>query len=323
VVTPILARVKRASIVYNPKARNAPSHQRLLDAAAVQAMRGWEVTVAATEAPMHAVELAREAVLAGSEVVLACGGDGTLNEVINGIVGSDVTLGVLRAGTGNVFGKEVHVPRPIEDALAVLSRGQVYRFDLGYAEGEGVVGGSPGDGGPRRHFLCMAGIGFDGAVVRDVPATPKRLLGTTSYVIWGAAEALRFKGRPVEVTIDGDAAHVDLYWALLGNTRSYGGVANVALEAVADDGALDVYLFSGKGMTSIVRLGALIALRRHQRASGVAYRKGREVEIRSPGLQVQADGEYFGETPMGFGVVQRAIKVLLMPGAADRILRNQ
>ena len=322
---PILAVVQRASIVLNPFARNAPSLQRLASAAAVMKLRGWEIDVLESEAPAHAVALASQAARASSTVVFACGGDGTVNEVINGIVGSPAALGVLRGGTGNVFGKEVHVPRKLERALEVLVNGREYLFDLGYAEGESVTFETP-DARPsvasltRRYFLLMCGIGFDGAVVRRLPSTPKRLLGTASYVIWGAAEALRFQSRPVSVTTDGQAFHLDLYWMLLGNTRSYGGVANVALQAIADDGCLDVYLFSGKGLPFLVGMGARIALKRHQSAPGVTYTAARAISVETTGLQVQADGEYIGETPMRFGVQQRAMRVLLMPGAADRIL---
>jgi diacylglycerol kinase family enzyme len=181
--------MRRASIVYNPFARNAPSRARLTKAAA--AMDGdWEIDMLATEAPLHAVTLAREAAEAGSEVVFACGGDGTVNEVVNGLLGTTAAMGVLRGGTGNVFAKEVHVPRSITRALGVLRDGEEYRFDLGLAGG--------------RHFILMSGAGFDGSVVRRVPTVPKRLLGTTSYVLWGAAEALRFKGRPVDIAIDGE-----------------------------------------------------------------------------------------------------------------------
>jgi YegS/Rv2252/BmrU family lipid kinase len=286
-------------------------------------MLGWEVEVQATEGPAHAISLAREAANAGAEAVIACGGDGTVNEVVNGLAGTPAALVVARAGTGNVFGKEVQVPRRIERALQVLSQGRRYEFDLGYAEGDGVsVDAGPGaERDPkRRYFLLMAGIGFDGAVVRRVPTGPKRLLGTASYVIWGAAEALRFKQRSVGLRLDGVESAVDLYWMLLGNTRSYGGVADVALGAIADDGLLDAYVFSGGGIRWLIGMGARIALKKHGEAPGVSFTTVRTASIEAPGLQVQADGEYFGETPMWFGVEPLALGVLLMPGAAARIL---
>ncbi len=312
--------MERASIISNPVARKALSRQRLTNAAAAMKPRGWEVEVLESQAPMHARELAREAAAAGSSVVFAAGGDGTLNEVINGILGSAVSLGVIRAGTGNVFGKEVGVPRNVERALDVLVDGRDYRFDLGFAEGPGLAG-LPGDTA-RRYFLLMAGIGFDGAVVRRVPSWPKRLLGTTSYVLWGGAEAFKFRSRPVCLEIDGERAEADLYWTLISNTRSYGGVADIARHAVADDGLLEVYTFAGGGLPWLVGMSARIALKRHDQAPGVSYRRAASVRVETPDLDVQADGEYFGRTPMSFGVASKALSVRLAPGAPDRLLAS-
>src|SRR3990170_1957732 len=154
---------------------------------------------------VDAVDRGKAAAKAGSRVVFSCGGDGTLNEVGNGLVGTEATLAVIRGGTGNVFGKEVGVAKDPERALRVLIEGEERRFDLGVAAppagpsrapstGSGQnSGGTSGRGG--RYFILMAGVGIDGSVVRRVPERPKRLLGTTSYVLWGAAEALRFRSR--------------------------------------------------------------------------------------------------------------------------------
>lgn len=279
-------------------------------------MRGWDIEVRESEARLHARTLAREEARKGASVVFACGGDGTVNEVINGLAGTGACLGVLRAGTGNVFGKEVSIPRRIEDALEVLDGGREYQFDLGVARGS--VDGADDDG--SRLFLLMAGVGFDGAVVRHVPSRPKRLLGTTSYLLWGAAEAVRFKSRPVALVVDGERLEIHSYWLLFGNTRSYGGVADVAMNAVVDDGLLDVYVFSGEGFGWMVGMSARIALKRHQSARDVTYALARDVFVETPGLAVQADGEYFGETPMRFEVAQRTLRVLLAAGAGDHLL---
>jgi len=315
--------VDRASIVFNPGARNPPARARLVAAAAVWRLRGWEIDVVDTEASGHGAHLAREAALSGSKVVFACGGDGTINEVVNGIVGTPATLGVLRAGMGNVFAKEVGVPRSIDRALGVLATGHDYAFDAGYAAGENVPSAPPWLPGDQRLFLLMAGVGFDGRVVSRVPAEQKRRLGTASYVLWGAAEALRFKSRKVAMTFDGTGVEADLFWLLLANTRSYGGVADIATDAVADDGLLQACLFSGEGLIWLAAMSARIALKRHRSAKGVSCLTAANVEVSTSGLAVQADGEYFGETPMRFGVLKQAVKVRLFPGAADRLLRNQ
>jgi YegS/Rv2252/BmrU family lipid kinase len=318
--------VERASIVFNPAARNAPARQRLLAAAAAMKPLGWDIDVRETEAAGHGASLAREAAVAGSRVVFACGGDGTLNEVVNGLLGTPAAAAVIRGGTGNVFGKEVRVPRRIEDALSALTGGQEYRFDIAYAEGEGVeripnsTSSREDAASNRRYFLLMCGIGFDAAVVRNVPARPKRLLGTTSYLIWGAAEALRFRARRASISLDGRRLDSDLYWGLLGNTRSYGGVTDIARHAVADDGLLEAYLFEGSGWLSLLKIGARVALRRHQGATGVTYARARQIEVETPGIPVQADGEYFGQTPMRFGIKERALSVLLLPGSADDLI---
>lgn len=315
--------VDRASIVFNPGARNAPGRNRLLSATALWRLRGWEIDVVDTEASGHGAHLAREAALSGSKVVFACGGDGTINEVVNGIVGTPASLAVLRAGMGNVFAKEVGVPRSMSRALEVLATGRDYAFDAGYAAGENLRSAPPWLAGDRRLFLLMAGVGFDGAVVTRVPPEQKRRLGTASYVLWGAAEALRFKSRTVAMTFDGAGVEANLFWLLLGNTRSYGGVADIATDAVADDGLLQAYLFSGEGLAWLAAMSARIALKRHHSARGVSCLTAANVEVSTPGLAVQADGEYFGETPMRFGVLKQALKVRLFPGAADPLLRNQ
>ena len=298
--------MKKASIIFNPFARNAPALERLRTAGGAFRPDGWEVEVLRTEALLHAVSLAGEAADRGSEVVFACGGDGTVNEVVNGLAGKQAALGIIRGGTGNVFGKEVHVPRHFAEALNVLIDGEDYLFDIGQA----------GD----RYFLLMAGIGFDGSVVRRVPTGPKRFLGTTSYVIWGAAEAVRFQSRQVDLLVDGKPEDIELYWLLVANTRSYGGVVDVASTAIADDGLFDAYAFAGRGLPWMLMTGSRIALRRHHGAPGVHFHRAAKIEIVTPGMDVQADGEYFGQTPMAFAIVPRALTVRLPRGGARRLM---
>ena len=298
--------MERASIIYNPVARNAPSLERLGDAAAAVKSSDWSIEILPTAAPGHAAGLAAEAAKAGSRLIIACGGDGTLNEVLNGLAGSDAAVSVIRGGMGNVFAKEIGVPRSPLAALQALVEGEDHRFDLGMA-GE-------------RYFLLMAGVGFDATIVRRVPNRPKRLLGSTSYALWGAAGLFGYHSRPVNLSIDGISSEIDLYWLLLGNTRSYGGVVNITSEAVVDDGLLDAYVYAGRGLSWVVRTGLWIALRRADRARGVSFQRVREVEITTPGVAVQADGEYFGETPMKFSIMPRGLLVRMPAGRGRHLL---
>src|SRR6187402_1220185 len=125
--------MQRAIVVYNPVSRNAPSWIRLQEAARGMRAHGWEVSVAATQASGHGTELARAAAADGVDVVFSCGGDGTINEVVNGIKGSASALAVLRGGMGDVFGKEAGIPRAPEKALRVLIDGTRRRMDVGRA----------------------------------------------------------------------------------------------------------------------------------------------------------------------------------------------
>jgi diacylglycerol kinase family enzyme len=120
--------------------------------------------------------------------------------------------------------------------------------------------------------------------------------------------------------LDGEALEAPLYWLLLGNTRSYGGVIDIASHARADDGLLEAYLFAGEGVSWALANAARIALRRHEGAAGVSYRRVREVAVETAGIPVQLDGEDFGVTPAAFGVRPAALPILVPRGGADRLV---
>jgi diacylglycerol kinase (ATP) len=288
--------VDRACIVYNRFARNAPRIDRL-QAAATNAGPDWQVEILITDAPGHATRLARDAAANGASAVFACGGDGTVNEVVNGLAGSDCALGVLRGGMGNVFAKEVGISRRPEDALAAQLHGDRRRFDLGKID--------------DRYFLLMAGIGLDAEVVEAVPDSWKRRLGSTSYALWALRLVARYKPTRTDLVIDGEPQAADLFWLLLGNTRSYGGIADITREALVDDGRLDAYLFQGAGYAWEALTLLKLALRRHHNARGVTFHRPATLAIQTPGLAVQADGEYLGRTPVTITTQPHALDVLL------------
>ncbi len=297
--------VDRAVIIYNPKARNSPTRERLKSACDFYRSEGWQIDIRPTEAAHHATLIAREEAENGTPVIFSCGGDGTLNEVINGMGGTESRLGIIRGGTGNVFAKEIRVARTPESALRILLDGDEGRFDLGKAN--------------DRYFLLMCGVGFDAEVVRKVPSTTKKLLGTTSYLLWGVAEATHYRSTPVTIRLgDDEEQDIDLYWLLLGNTRSYGGVLNITHQAIADDGLLDAYLFAGRRLQ--IATAARLALRRQDGAPNVSFQRVEELTITTPGIPMQADGEYFGETPVRFTVEKQALRIMMPPGQGRRLL---
>lgn len=297
---------KRALIIYNPAARGAPRLERLREA--LGGLPGWDLPLESTGGPGDATRLAGQAAEAGFEAVVACGGDGTVNEAANGLAGSQTALAVVRGGTANVWAKEARIPRKREAALRLLEDGEVRAVDLGRA----------GD----RYFLLMAGAGFDAAIVRELSAGAKRRLGAASYLIAGLRRAFHHRPQQVELTANGGTLSGDLYWCMLGNTRNYGGVLNITHMARVDDGLLDLCLLRKGGVLRLGWFAFWVLLQRQQRRAHVVYQQGRSFEIKTPGLPVQVDGEYLGETPLRFEVAPGALRVVVPRGRRSAVFAS-
>ncbi len=177
----------KALLVVNPKARGLPRQERLRAAAAWLEEAGWRVRLQPTEGPGHAMLLAQAAAQEGYDLVVACGGDGTINEVVNGLAGSPTALGVIPGGTANVWAKEVGIPRDPLKAIAIAAQGESRRIDLGRAMGRATGPGGLGMKGDR-HFLLMAGLGFDGHVIHRLAPAAKERWGALAYVVTGFRE---------------------------------------------------------------------------------------------------------------------------------------
>jgi YegS/Rv2252/BmrU family lipid kinase len=289
---------KRAVVIYNPAARRSPPIEAVR--AAAQGLPDWNVTITSTEHAGQATALAKAAADGGADVVMACGGDGTVNEVVNGLAGSRTALAVLPGGTANVWAKEARIPRQPVDAMRLMAGGDMRTVDLGVA-------------GERR-FLLMAGVGFDAAVVRDAGGPWKKRIGAASYVLAGLRRAVGHRSVPGRLLVDGDSPSDSLYWLLVGNSRSYGGVVNITNKAQLDDGVLDVCLLPRGGLHKLAWLLPWLLLGRHDGKGGLAYRHAREIEITASGMPVQVDGEYIGETPIRIGILPGALRVIVPAG---------
>ncbi|HEY8490358.1 MAG TPA: diacylglycerol kinase family protein [Dehalococcoidia bacterium] len=298
---------RSALFIVNPAARNLPPPDRLAGAPAWLRLHGWRVAVEETASAAHAAELAASAARDGLDAVVAVGGDGTVNSVVNGLAGSNTALAVIPAGTANVWAKEVRLPRAPSAAAQVLHRGERRRVDLGR------VG--------ERYFLLFAGAGFDGHVNRLVPPGLKRRLGATAFVLTGLREAARYRPVPARLTLDGEELAVHLVMLVVGNIRNYGGVVEVTDRAVADDGLLDVCAYVGRSRGQAVANALRTLARRHNGAPGVLYRQAREVLLEpAVPLPLQVDGEDAGDTPARFRVVPRALTVVVPPGLESPVI---
>ncbi len=251
--------MRHALIIRNPIARRALPGAELLAAAQPLRDLGWEIDLETTAGPGEATVIARRAAEHGVAVIVAAGGDGTVQEVANGLVdappGARPALAVVPGGTANVWATEASIPHDPLAALMLLERGRRATVDLGrVAIGEG----------PERRFLLMCSAGIDAEVVRRVNERPglKRRLGRVAFA-WPSLRAV-FGGRATEATIvaDGEATRRRLLLAVAGNTRLYGGLLRLTGAARIDDGLLDLVTFEASdGWTPGVLRRLLLTLR--------------------------------------------------------------
>jgi diacylglycerol kinase (ATP) len=291
---------KRARFIINPTARTLPSPDRLATGPAWLRLRGWEVEECWTRKPGHAEQLAREAAEHGVDVVIVVGGDGTVREAVGGLAGSRTALAMVPAGTANVWAHEVRLPRHPAAVARLVDHGETRTVDVGVCNG--------------HRFLLMASTGIDSTVVTSLAPWAKRLFGRAAYIAHGFHKATRFTPLQSRVSVDGEAVSGPLLMAVVGNTRSYGGLIKVTNRAVADDGLLDVMLYTGKGFGRFLVYLARTVIGRHTSVPGTLYRTGRVVTIETERpVPVQADGDLITHTPAQFTVEPRALRVVVPP----------
>jgi diacylglycerol kinase (ATP) len=285
-----------AVIIGNPNSGRAGSKGYLERCAKVLRSGGLEVEVSSTERPDHATELAS---LAGDRLVVAAGGDGTINEVINGL-NKDATLGILPLGTANVLARELGLPLAVERACERILGGERKKVDLGVATNrEGV----------ERRFACMAGIGFDAKVVHAVTPRMKRYLRGLAFPIAAFKVLFTEELSPVEV-IDGDGAHVARF-VIVANAHHYGGDYRVSGPDLLTSGELEAVLVGRASILLRPDIFGRIMARRPLNRSMESFR-AKELSASAPGdVPVQLDGEVWESLPMSFRVEPRALEVIV------------
>ncbi len=287
-------------IIFNPFAgrRRIALLWRVLD---MLMHNGVKLEVVETEHPGHAIELAREAAREGRGMVVAAGGDGTIAEVANGLIGSATALGVIPLGTANVLAKEYGLPSSPRAVANMLAYKRVRPLWPGVAK-------LPG----RDHvFVQMAGFGFDGAVVHGLPPLLKRAIGRGAYVWQCLWESLAYNFPTVRLAIDGkpyEAASV-----VVSKGRLYGGPYMLAPEARSDAPGFQVVLFERPGTFSALLSGAALPLGVLPRCPGVRILPASHVEF--PGnarIWAQCDGDALDGLP--FAVTNAEAPISLITG---------
>jgi YegS/Rv2252/BmrU family lipid kinase len=254
--------------------------------------------------PGHLTELAREAA-ADASLLVAVGGDGTVNEIVNGIAGLDVELAVIPRGTGWDFVRTYGIPRKLEGAVEVALRGRTRELDLGRAQYTGWDG-RPGE----SLFANVASAGMSGAIAKRANETSKALGGKVSYAWATVAVFSRWRNGEVTVRVDGEVHHGRMHDVIVANGRFLGGGMKMLPAAEPDDGRFDVLLIG-----DLTKRDLLLTLPKTYRGTHLPHPKatllrGAVVEIESPEpLPVQLDGEQPGTTPVRFELVPRALRL--------------
>lgn len=277
-------------VIMNPAARSERGLERLKALGAF----GPKVVIAKSTAVGDAQEIAAQAVHQGFKTVVAAGGDGTINEVVNGIAGSDVTLGVLPIGTMNVFASELGVSSKVREAWEIIQAGHTREIDLGQAN--------------DRHFVQLAGAGLDAQVVKETPTDMKRELGPLAYLLSTAQVVGR---KPLQLSVEADGQKVDGCFMLLGNGRYYGGRLEFFQNARLDDGLLDVLVFGKAGYLDLARYFGTMLFKQHTNLSDVTYLQAKTVKVTSEEeVPVELDGELVSTLPVTFSIAPRKLRVL-------------
>jgi YegS/Rv2252/BmrU family lipid kinase len=300
----------KARLITNP--RSGRGGVDLSEPLSILREQGWDVSVRQKLHGGHATELAREAAREGCHVVVDCGGDGTLNELVEGTLGTETAVGVLPGGTANVWAHEVGVASQLQMAAMQLVASERRRVDVG----EVTVNGKH-----KTHFVLMAGVGLDGAIIDHVSKPLKNRIGPAAVGLATLQALPEAKVVPVRVELD------DLHWRgrvseiIVSNTRRYAGATNLAANAFADDGLFDVCLITATGPISAGRLLGSLLFQRQPSSDVAQFYRAAHIRIAAPvTLPLQVDGgsvklKHEKPTPAGtiyeFSILARAVTMLV------------
>lgn len=300
---------RTAVLIYNPRAGRGGVEARALEVGRFCARlkeSGIAVEALATSGPNDASRLAREAARArGVQDVIVNGGDGTINEALQGIVGTNARLGIWPRGTANVLARELGLPFKPERIAEMIVNGLTRRIYVGNATAEAS--------GESRYFFLMAGIGLDASVVRGVRPDLKRRVGKAAYWYSGLHHLLGWQ--PISFNVEVDGHTYPATFAAIGKAAHYGGNLSVTPRARMDEPLFEICLIDSHSRLRFLRL-----LSHTMRAGGVAdgtrhVRFLRTAHARATGnVGVQVDGELISQLPMTFEVMPTPIEVITVNG---------
>ncbi len=299
-----------SKFIVNPAAGAGKTARRWPHIMALLKSTGLRFEHDLTEAPGHATELAREAAQKGYEQIVSVGGDGTINEVVNGLYASgnikDVLMGIISTGTGGDYARTIGLRRPYQETCRCFVNPRKLTVDLGVtqymSEGQTV----------QRLFVNFAGMGFDAEIVRRTTQQFKSLGSVASYLLGLFTTLVSYKNRAVSLVIDGEVVNRDVCTVIMNNGKYGGGGMLTAPDADLTDGYLDVLIIGNLSKPDLLRSLPSIYKGTHLAHPKVELRKAREIEVRTEeSLLLQADGELLGQVPARFSILPQALNVIV------------
>lgn len=272
----------------------------------------WEVLV--TTAKLNGAQLARQAVEEGCDLVIACGGDGTVKEVINGMIGSNIPLGLLHGGTGNALAYRLGIPQDIEQAAALIVGDHTLKpLDVGKV----VTDAQPDD---VDYFTLRAGVGIQQQILQAASRDLKDRFGNFAYVLAGlqSLSEVEQNTHRYHLTIDDEQIDVNGFTCMVVNCAAVGGANNFEFAPNVDpfDGQLDVFVIDADFQSLMAMLNSMIS------GNAESYKQrwhGRKVRVEVDGQQnVAVDGEPFGEAPFTAEIVSQAVEVIVPRAKKDQ-----
>ncbi len=299
-------------VIVNPNAGNGKGKKDWTTISTLLTKAGLLYNVKFTERKGQAIDFTLEGITAGFRKIITVGGDGTLNEVVNGVFSNniclttEISLGLIPVGTGNDWGKMFGIPLDYYESIRIIAENKQFVHDVG------VISYFIGTERYNRHFINIAGLGFESVVVRRTNIQKdKGRGGKLIYLYSLLMSLLSYKNTEAEVVIDDVKINADVFSINVGNGRYCGGGMRQTPNALPDDGLLDVTIINGMGKLEIIRNLRILydgTILSHPKIDG--YRC-RSLKVSSGSiLYAEADGESLGHTPVEFKIIPLSINVI-------------
>lgn len=293
--------MKRARIIYNPTSGRELFKKHLPEVLIKLEQAGYEASCHATVCEGDATEAARIAVERKYDIVVAAGGDGTLNEVVNGLAEQEYRpkLGIVPMGTTNDFARAVHIPRDIGAAVDVIIKGDTIPVDIGRMNGS-------------RYFINIAGGGRLTELTYEVPSKLKTVMGQLAYYLKGVEMLPSIKATDLTIEYDGKLFEGEAMLFLIGLTNSVGGFEKLAPDASLNDGMFSLLILKKTNLAEFIRIASLAVRGDHIKDPHVIYTQANRVKVYSKDkVQLNIDGEFGGLLPVEFENLYRHLEVFV------------